>query len=1006
MTISISSDVLLSYLQARTGQTGASSTTSTSAALAAKAPAAPWSSAATATSSTSTTTSALGSHTPSASDAANTLAEQIIAGQALVNPSATKLSQTTANAAANTDYQNLFALYQGLTSLQSLAEAASSSATTTAQLALLQKAFTSGLGQVRSFVASGPFKEFAVSDGAVSASETTGVGVQQSSDTYDTAPLVKTSASDLVPALQGEVQFSMTATNIEGQQTTVTFDLDDMGSTPRTLSNVTSYLNSQLQAAGLKTRFADNLIPGAPAVTTTSNGVTTTVTAATPDQYGLQINGTPNEALSFSAQASTPGVYIAQTSSDPSATSTTSTTSTTTTSTTTAASLTSTSATSSTATATTSQFIKLDTASGGGATTTRGFTDDLPAGSTVSATATAPDGSVYVLANVTSTTSGQTLQGNQDAALFKYDSAGNLIYTRTLGSADTVDATALAVSADGSQVAIAGSVTGGAIDPTDTSQDGSTTQQSFVQVYDGQGDPLWNYTQDGDDDNQANAVGFGANGSVYIAGSTTGRLPGATASGAQDGYVQGFNVTAVTDKLTKAVSYSATSGFTQEFGTSGVDRATGVAVSGSAVYVSSVENGDAVVRQYDVASATSSKSVVTDDGHATSTTTRLSATLGARQDLGALNGGNVSGLAIASDGSVLVTGSTHNAALNAGAVTAAYNGDGDAFVASLDADLDPTGSESLAYYNAGGPTTSTAIAVSGNTAYITGQIAGASLYTPAKGYAAAIDPTTGQTTWSTTFTGDNGSAIPSSIAVSASGASALDALGLPQGPLQIQDQPSQLLTANTSVQAGDSFYVQSGAGLPQEVTIAADDTYATLAQKIEVASGYNLTATTMTLTSGQDLRLAPSTASASVRLEAGPAGQDALASLGLKEGLISSTATGAAPTTLNGQPVTSRIKSHYSVTVPNSLSLSTATDVTAAQKSLATAIADVQSIYTDMTTAKPTTTAAGGTGGTVPAYLTAQISNYQLALARLTGSSSTASSGSGSSSAALSLLSR
>ncbi len=91
----------------------------------------------------------------------------------------------------------------------------------------------------------------------------------------------------------------------------------------------------------------------------------------------------------------------------------------------------------------------------------RGFTDSLPSGSTVKATATAPDGSVYVLANVTGTTSGQTLQGDQDAALFKYDSAGQLIYTRTLGSADTVNASALAVSADGSQVAIAGSVTGG-----------------------------------------------------------------------------------------------------------------------------------------------------------------------------------------------------------------------------------------------------------------------------------------------------------------------------------------------------------------------------------------------------------------------------------------------------------------------------------------------------------------------------------------------------------------
>ena len=992
MTISISSSVLLSYLQARTGQTGTNTAAATSSALASAAPVAPWN--ATTTASTTSSTSALGGST-GAGSSANTLAEQILAGKTIVDPTAAKLSQTTSSTAANTDYENLFALYQGLTTLQSLSTAAAATGVTSAQLALIQKAFTSGLGQVRSFVSSDPFKEFAVSDGTVSSTDMTGVGVQQSSDTYDTKALVTGSAGDVVSALQGEVSFSMTAANLQGKATTVNFNLADMGSTPRTMSNVVTYLNSQLKAAGLKTRFADNLIPGQPAVTTTSSGLTTTVTAATPNQYGLQIDGTPNELLSFSAAATTPGVYIAQTSYDPAATSSTATTTTTTTSTTT----TSTSGTSSTAPATTSQFIKLDQPATSGDPTVRGFTDSLPAGSTVTATATAPDGSVYVLANVTSTTDGQTLQGAQDAALFKYDSAGQLDYTRTLGSANTVNASALAVSADGSQVAIAGSVTGGALDPTDTSQNGSTTQQSFVSVYDGAGDQLWEHTQDGAGDNQANAVSFGANNTVYVAGSTSGRLPGATSSGGQDGYVQGFAVTATTDKLSKAVTYSAQSAFTQEFGTSGVDRATGLAVSGSSVYVSSVENGDAVVRQYAVTSTTTSKTVTTGGaGGSTSVTTKPTAALAAKQDLGALTGGNVSGVAVAADGSVLVTGSTHNAALNAGKITNAYSGNGDAFVARLNANLDLAGAESLAYYNTGLPTTSTAIAVSGDTAYITGQINGSSLTTPALGYAAAIDPT-GQVGWSSTFSGNNGSAAPNSIAVSNTGASVLDLLGLPQGQLAIQNQPSQLLVANTSVQAGDKFYIQTGAGSAQAVTVAADDTYASLARKIQVASGYNATVTTLTLNGQQQLRIAPANTSSSMRIEAGPAGQDALAALGLKEGLVSSTATGAAPTTLNGVKVTSNIKSHYSVTVPDSLSLASPTATAATQKSLATAIAEVQSIYADMTTAKPATTAAGGTGGTVPAYLTAQLANYKLALSRLSGGS-----GASSSSVGLSIL--
>ncbi len=973
VSIGISSDVLLSYLQVKTGQ-GASSAASATANLQSKAPIAPWSAAATQASASSTATSALGGGVTSASSAANALAEQIIAGKAVVNPSAVTLSQTASSAAANTDYQHLFALYQGLTSLQSLTTAAAATSTTSAQLAILQQAFSSGVGQVRSFVSSAPFSEFAVSDGKVSASDETSVGVAQSSDTYDTGPLVSGSPGDVVQAFQGEVAFSLTAANLQGKPTTVNFNLDDLGSTPRTLSNVVNYLNSQLSAAGLKTRFADNLIPGTAAATKTS-GTTTTVTPATPDQYGLQINGTPNELLSFSAAATTPAVYIAQTSYDPSATSATSTTTATTSSTTT------TSGTSSTAAATSSQVIKLDQPAASGGATIRGFTDSLPAGATVQATATAPDGSVYVLANVDSTINGQTLTGQQDAALLKYDSAGQLESTRVLGSAGTINATAIAVSADGKQVAVAGSVTGGSLDAADTSQNSSTVQQSFVAVYDSSGDPLWSQTQDATSDNQANAVSFGADDTVYVAGDASGQLPGATAVGGQDGYVQGFAVTASTDQLSKDVTYTASTAFTQQFGTTGVDRATGVVASGASVYVSSVENGEAVVRQYGV-----SPTATTKPGNVTSTTvtTPGTATLTARQDLGALNGGNVSGIALAADGSVLVAGSTHDAALQAGTVTSAYSGDGDAFVARLSANLNPASGEDVAYYNGGAPTTATAITVSGDTAYITGQLNGQSTTTPALGYVAAFDPSSGQLSFSSSFSGSAGSAAPSSIAVASSGASVLDRLGLPQGALAVQAQPSQLLTANSAVQAGDSFYVQSGGGVAQKVSIAADDTYSSLAQKIEAASGYNATVTTLTLNNAQQIEIKPANASANIRIEAGPAGQDALAPLGLKEGLVSTTATGAAPTTLNGAPVTSEVQSHYSITVPDSLSLANAADVATAQKTLATAIADVQSIYSDLTTAKSTT--KGATGGTVPAYLTAQIANYKLALSRLTGS--------------------
>ena len=55
----------------------------------------------------------------------------------------------------------------------------------------------------------------------------------------------------------------------------------------------------------------------------------------------------------------------------------------------------------------------------------------------VRASKTGADGSLYVLADIKGALGGQTIQGSQDVALQKYDSAGNLIYTRTLGAAET-----------------------------------------------------------------------------------------------------------------------------------------------------------------------------------------------------------------------------------------------------------------------------------------------------------------------------------------------------------------------------------------------------------------------------------------------------------------------------------------------------------------------------------------------------------------------------------------
>ena len=106
------------------------------------------------------------------------------------------------------------------------------------------------------------------------------------------------------------------------------------------------------------------------------------------------------------------------------------------------------------------------------------FSKTIAAGGTVRQSAIGADGSVFVLADVTEKTlPGQPIKGASDVALMKYDSAGNLVYARTLGASSEADGLSLAVSSDG-HVAIAGSVTGSLSDNAKASTTGAAIPSS------------------------------------------------------------------------------------------------------------------------------------------------------------------------------------------------------------------------------------------------------------------------------------------------------------------------------------------------------------------------------------------------------------------------------------------------------------------------------------------------------------------------------------------------
>ncbi|MEG0819652.1 MAG: transcriptional regulator, partial [Brevundimonas sp.] len=88
----------------------------------------------------------------------------------------------------------------------------------------------------------------------------------------------------------------------------------------------------------------------------------------------------------------------------------------------------------------------------------------LPEGvETVRASAVGPDGSMWIVADVSAGTTNQPIKGQGDVVLMKLDSAGQVVLSRALGAASTASGYAISVSDDG-RVAVAGSVIG-ALEP-------------------------------------------------------------------------------------------------------------------------------------------------------------------------------------------------------------------------------------------------------------------------------------------------------------------------------------------------------------------------------------------------------------------------------------------------------------------------------------------------------------------------------------------------------------
>jgi len=956
--ITFDSNLLLNYYQARSGLTGAAAsgatTTSSSSGSKAVVPQAPW----------------LGGGIPAASE----LVRSALNGRKFVDEGA----NATSLKGASPDYKKLFATYQALNTLSALASRAGEKGVTDGEISRLQTALTKGLGEISSYVQNMSLDQARLTTGAVMTTDKSTVGVPKATYSYTTDTLYSGQMDDEVPKFQGNVSFNVAVKSF-GVTTNLTMDLSEMGSTPRTMSNVVSYMNNKLKTAGFNTTFSLQRTVGQER--TVQVGGKPVTLPATGDDFALKVNGDSVEQLTFSAPTTAPAVYVTTKAGDPDPDKN--------------------SATDDAVYETT--LTKYGAAgTGGGAGAGAGapggkvFTETLQGTiSSVRKSVTGADGSIYMLADVDTEVDGKTdlngqvIKGESDVALLKYDSAGHLLYARTLGATDQANGLSLAVSDDGG-VAVAGSVSGrlqGAVNGPINNGDTSTTTDSFVTLYDAKGDEQWTVRRGGLQADEATALAFGSDGVLYVGGRSKSDLPGAVGadpSGGWDAYLSAF----ATDANGKPKAL-----FTQKFGTVENDSVSDIVVNGSQVIVGSKENGEAMLRSFDVAANVVTENITKLDQYGAyqsvpvTYTKTATITAGATRDLGSLKGGELVGLKI-DGGQLYVGGYTANNLMSINGATTAPSGGMDAFVGRMSLDISNTGSDVLTYYGGTGDDTVTGFDVKNGTAWLVGS-AGANLdgqttVGTKDGYVAQLNVGTGAVDWSQRLTGKDGYATPTSVAVSSSGASALDLFGLPSGKMDFTQ--SDRIVSATAARAGDTFQIRTRErGTLTTITIEAKDTLETLADKIKRASGFRAKVEVGSSGNSRVLKISPASNTSTIEVVAGKGGTDVLTSLGLAGGVVRNTKTD------NGKTVSADGKGPvYGLQLPPELDLSSEAGRKNATMVITRALSQVRSAYREIADAalgikSDTGASSGKSGGTVPTYLTNQISNYQAALDRLTG---------------------
>ncbi|WP_338014342.1 hypothetical protein [Sphingomonas cavernae] len=815
------------------------------------------------------------------------------------------------------DVQTAFTAYKALDRLRLLADSAAKTGTSATERKSLQQTFAKGLADLQAFLGQAETDKLNLAFAQPARSVKT-VGINPAATGKTAGEGVVTTRAAAIPGLTGNEVFKIDLARTGGVTDSVTVDLSTT-TQPPTLDSVAAAINAAITAVPMRDANGDPVTDaGGNPIPRWQSRVTVEKSG---DKWGLVVSTPGSERLSIDQVGAKDALMVASGVTGLDA-------------------------------PTSAQMFRIDDPAGSSTRVTLGTINAVDRSATAQAAQSAKtkttakdakpvDPTVFAATNaraiatdaqgfsyIVGTTAGDLganlSDGGNDLFLTKVDSEGKVVWQRTLGVAGEAEGAAVSIAANG-EVVVAGTVKG----PFNGSL--GSDSDMLVARFDADGDELFATTVRSLGNDTASAVTVGNDGAIYVGGKS--------ATGGGDAFVARLDATG---KLQERRTIDS----------GGSDSVTALAIDGSGELLALTrENGTATLRLLDSGA--------------------LSTQLG-QLNLGAADARAIS---VSASGEIAVAGATTDAI--SGAQVNGISGGRDGFVTRIDSALSGM---STSYIGSADDDQIDSVTFMNGELYVGGRTTGAldgARAGAVDGFVGRVGTATGAIEDINQFGRASHRTEPVRISAASGGSTALGALGLHRG--QINAGNSISLTAQTTLRAGDEFSIRVG-DKEKKITIAADETLASLAEKVRKITGKNATITTPKL-DGQATLQIMAKQGYPIELVPGAQGKDALGKLGL-----SPTRLVVSPLPQDGDP---KVKpgGNFGLGLSGALSLNSATDAAAALGTIKAALSMTQTAYRSLywDSAK-----AGLVDGTVTGvgspYQQAQLANYQAALDRLGGS--------------------